>query len=94
MSNQMFVIALAGGAALLALWIDRRFPSLAPDGLQRLLVHTAVALGLLQLVPDSGGSVAFAFVVVFAAALPVFVYCFLIAVWLVRLWQGLASALR
>jgi hypothetical protein len=94
MSNQTFVLLLAGGAALLALWVDRRFPSLAPDALQRLFVHAAVALVLLQLIPDSGGSVAFAFVVVFAAALPAFVYCFLVAVWFVRLWQQLAGAVR
>lgn len=88
----MFVLALVGGAAVLALWVDTRFPSLAPEGLQWLLVHAGVALALMQLIPDSQGSIAFAYVVVFASALPVFVYCFLVGVWLVRLWQGLAGS--
>jgi hypothetical protein len=93
-SNHTFVLALTGGAAVLALWVDRRFPALVPDGLRPLFAHAVVALVLLELIPDSHGSVAFAFVVVFAAALPVFVYCFLVGVWLVRLWQELAGALR
>lgn len=94
MSNGTFVIALACGAALLAVWLDSRFPALAPAGLHRLIVHAAVALVLMQLVPGTGGSVAFAFVVVFAVALPVFVYGFLVTVWFVRLWHSVAGVPR
>jgi hypothetical protein len=94
MSNGTFTMVLACGAALLALWLDARFPALAPHGLNRLFAHTAVALLLMQIVPGAGGSIAFAFAVVFAVALPVFVYGFLVAIWGVRLLQGVAGAPR
>ena len=90
MSTATFVPLLATCAAALALWIHLRWPSLAPESPLRTFVHAAIALGLLQLVPDSGESVALAFVVVFGAALPAFVYCFLAAIWLVRMMQGAA----
>jgi hypothetical protein len=94
MSGGTFAIALACGAALLALWLNARKPSLAPEGLPRLLVHGGIVLVLTHLIPSSGNSVAFAYVVVFAVALPVLVYAFLVAIWLIRFWQGATAAYR
>lgn len=94
MSNEAFVAILVSGAAVLALWTHVRFPSLAPDGLPRALVHAVISIALLQLVPDSGESVVSAFVVVFGFALPAFVYCFLAAIWLLRVWQTAVGAAR
>ena len=94
MSNATFVPMLVVGAAALALWIHVRFPFLAPNSALRAFVHAGIALGLLELVPDSGGSTAFAFVVVFGGALPGFVYCFLAGIWLVRVMQSLAGVPR
>ena len=42
MSNDMFVLALAVGAALLALWIHARFPALAPERMPRTLLHAGL----------------------------------------------------
>jgi hypothetical protein len=92
MSNGMFAVALAIGAALLAVWIDARFADSAPRTLQRVFAHALAALVLMQLIPGSGNSVLFGFVVVFGAALPAFVYAFLVAIWIMRLW--LSSGLQ
>jgi hypothetical protein len=87
-------MVLVCGGALLALWLNARKPELSPEGLPRLLVHAGLALALMQLIPSSGNSVVFAFVVVFAAALPVFVYAFLVAIWVIRFGQAASAAFR
>lgn len=94
MSGGTFSMALACGAALLALWVNARRPNLAPQRLSWLLVHAGLALALMQLIPSSGNSVPFAFVVVFAVALPVFVYAFLVSIWVIRLGQDATAAYR
>ena len=43
MSNGTFVLALAVGAGLLAIWTHTRFPSLAPERLGRTILHAATA---------------------------------------------------
>ena len=93
MSGGIFSAALLCGAAMLALWVNARKPNLAPEGLSHVLLHAGIALALMKLIPSSGSSIAFAFVVVFAVVVPVFVYAFLVAIWAIRLGQG-AAALR
>lgn len=94
MSNTVFAAILTCAAAVLALWVDTRFPTLAPKGLQRVIVHAAVAFALLHLIPSSGDSILFGFVVLFAVALPLLLYAFLVGVWAIRLLQGAATSLR
>lgn len=94
MWSAVFPMALMCGAAVLALWVNARKPNLAPEGLPRLLLHAGIALALLQLIPSSGNSIAFAFVVVFASLLPVFVYTFLVAIWVIRFGQSAMAAYR
>jgi hypothetical protein len=94
MSGGTFAIVLVCGAALIALWLNARKPNLAPEGLPKLLIHVGIAMALMRLVPASGGSVAFAYVVVFASLLPVLVYAFLVAIWAIRIGQGAMAAYR
>lgn len=94
MTNEVFALALACGAAALALWVHVRAPKLEPGSLRVLALHAVVAFVLMQLIPASGGSVAFAYVVVFAVALPLLVYAFLVAIWFLRLLQNVATSMR
>jgi hypothetical protein len=79
-----FSLAVLVGAGLLALSVDARFPSLAPDSLGRRFFAMIVAFVLLQAVPVFGSSVAAAYASVFGIVLPTFVVTFLTAAWLVR----------
>jgi hypothetical protein len=90
----MFGIVLVCSAALLALWLNVRKPGLAPQDMKRLIVHAAIALALTQLLPTGGNSVVFAYVVIFAAALPVLLYNFLVAIWVIRFAQAATAAFR
>jgi hypothetical protein len=72
------------GAAALALWIDTRFPKLAPASFSRRVLAACLAFGVLQAVPILGGSAAAVYVTLFAIVLPSFVGTFLTAAWLVR----------
>ena len=83
MSNGTFVLVLAAGAGLLAMWIHVRFPSLAPERLGRTLVHVLTAFALLKLTGMLGASVT-ALVVVFVFVLPALVYALLCTIWLLQ----------
>jgi hypothetical protein len=71
-------------AGLLALWIDTRFPGLAPQSFMARMLAVLVAVLLLTLVPLVDSSPAAAFASLFALLLPTFVFTFLTAVWLLR----------
>jgi ABC-type Mn2+/Zn2+ transport system permease subunit len=79
-----FVPALVVGAALVALWVDVRRPSLAPDSLAHRVLAAALAALAVRLVPVLNGSLLAAYVSVFALLLPALVSSFLTAVWLMR----------
>jgi hypothetical protein len=79
-SNGTFVMALAAGAALLALWIHVRFPSLAPERLGRAILHGATAFVLLKVVAVLGEGTT-AFVTIFVFLLPALVYALLCTIW-------------
>jgi len=72
------------GAGLLALWVDARFPSLAPASLSRRVFALIVAGVVLQATPVFGGSTPALYATVFGILLPSFVAVFLAAVWLMR----------
>ena len=95
MSNQVFVLALVTGAALLSLWLELRLPGLAPASLRAIVVHGALAFVGLRLVPGGEGGWGGAYVTIFAIALPALVYVFLVAIWFMRHAQSvLRSASR
>jgi hypothetical protein len=80
----LFLLALVLGAALIALWIDVRRPSLAPDSLSRRVVAAAVAIVALRALPVLHGSLLAVYATVFALLLPALVSSFLTAVWVMR----------
>jgi hypothetical protein len=90
-------LALALGAALLALWLDARFPGLRPKTAAQGLIHAAVgifamfgAAGLLALVygiPD----LAF-MAIVLGVFLPTLVYSLLTGLWMLRALANLTFA--
>lgn len=83
MSNSTFVLVLAAGAGLLAMWVHARFPSLAPERLGRTILHAATAFALLKLTSMFGESTT-AFAVVFLFVLPALVYALLCTIWILQ----------
>ena len=87
MSNEMFVLVLAVGAAVLAGWIHARFPALAPEKMGKTALHTGIAFVLLKLTPGFGDSPMWIFAGVFLFVLPALVYALLCAIWMLKLAQ-------
>ena len=88
MSGDTFVLVLAVGAALLAIWTHARVPGLAPAHLGRTALHTALGVLLLHLLPfalDSGIDVR---VAILGVVLPALTYAMLAAIWMLRLAQA------
>jgi hypothetical protein len=85
MSNSMFVLALTGGAGLLAMWIHARFPRLAPERMAPSLLHALMAFALLLLTEASVGEGSGAlFAAIMCLVLPALVYALLCAIWILR----------
>lgn len=94
-----FLVLLLLGAAAVALWFDARFPSWAPDGLGRALVHVGVSIVLAQVTIPVGmklaaGSEASVLLALFTVAFPALTYCLLSGVWVVRVAQRALGGLR
>ena len=83
MSNSTFVLVLAAGAALLALWVHVRFPSLAPERLGRTVLHAATAFALVKMTSMFGESTT-GLTVVFLFVLPALVYALLCTIWVLQ----------
>ena len=79
-----FLCAFVVGAGLLALWIDVRFPKLAPQSFFKRMLAAGCVLLVLGAVPVFGGSAAAIYATLFAIVLPVMVSSLLAAVWLLR----------
>jgi hypothetical protein len=95
MSNSIFAFALVTGAALLALWFDARLPMLAPAGLRKIVLHAAVAVLVVRLIPGDAASPAGVYLALFGIALPALIYVFLVAIWFIKHAQGaLGSSVR
>jgi hypothetical protein len=92
-SGGLLVIALAVGAALIALWVDVRFPSLEPSKLQLLIAHVAVAtvvgrIAVPLAIHSSVDSTRLALLTaVFGVAFPLVVYNLLAGLWMLKLVQ-------
>lgn len=86
-----FTITLVLSAFLLAMWSDVRFERLRPTKIGWRIAHVAAACILLQVVSvgvgplfTGGAGMATKLLGVLALLLPVFVYTFVSALWLVR----------
>ena len=79
-----FLCAFVLGAGLLALWIDVRFPGLAPESFWKRMTVAGCAMLVLGAVPIFGGSAVAIYGTLFAIVLPVLVSSLLAAVWLLR----------
>ncbi len=88
MSNEVFAVSLVVGAALLALWVDVRFP-LRDLTVQRIVVHAFGALVLVLVASETLGTSTAGFAVgVFTLLLPALVYLCVTAVWFLRFAQS------
>jgi hypothetical protein len=101
MSIGTFVVALALGAAVLAIWAVVRFPRMGPESLTGALVQITVAfLSGLILVPMGmrsalGWSPTLGpLAAVFVFALPSLLYLFLASLWAMRVLQQMMRRAR
>lgn len=92
MSVQAFGIAFLLGAGALALWVDARFPRLAPVDLRRALVRTGVAVGASRILFPPAWEAALArgsaLTALFSIALPCLTGVLLSAIWSIRQLQA------
>jgi len=92
MSSASFVIGLGIGSALLAFWVQFRFPNLAPQTFGWAIFHLVVTGVLAQLTKAVFASVELqpvgTMALVFGLALPTLVYAFVSGMWLIRVAQG------
>jgi hypothetical protein len=89
------------GAGAIALWIDVRFPRLAPEELSRVMLHVVAAIAVgYATSPAYQALVApqdpqLTLLAVFGLAFPAIVYCLLAGVWMIKLTQrSLSGHLR
>lgn len=95
MTVQTFLIALTVGAGMIALWINFRFPKLAPESIRRAVVHVGAALLVGQIglpvlhsfIADVNPMVR-ALLTIFVLGLPTLVYGMLSSIWVIRIAQG------
>ena len=98
MSLQAFMLMLCGGAALLALWIDIRFPRFSPPDVMRAVMRVIAAFAVgylitpvLTLALGAGLSPAAALMLL---VLPALVLFFLAAIWMMRALQAMLPGLH
>jgi hypothetical protein len=89
-----FLVALAVGAALIAVWLDVRFERFGPSDFRGAMLHVGVALAVGWLLVPAGLESVLAvgaspLVALFGVALPSLVYVFLAAFWVVKQAGGL-----
>jgi hypothetical protein len=84
MSNGTFVLVLAAGAALLAMWTHVRFPSLAPEHIGRTVMHSAAAFVLLKVAAGVEGGAVSVLAPLFLLVLPALVYALLCLIWVIQ----------
>jgi hypothetical protein len=90
-----FLTALTVGAGAIALWINFRFPNLAPEGIWWAVIHVGAAIlvgqvllpGFLPLIPETNAVVR-ALVITFLLGLPALIYALLASIWVIRIAQG------
>lgn len=98
LSPGLVTLLIALGAGAVALWIDARFPRLAPDDVGKAILHVAAslavgfALGPALQVLLAASDPRTILLGVFGVAFPSIVYCLLAAVWVMKLAQRAIGA--
>jgi hypothetical protein len=97
-SPTVFAVCFLAGAVLIALWIDVRFPRLAPSSFGGTVLHVGgTIVGAQLLTPLAthllGGSAFWTLVSTFAVGFPALVYTLLVAIWIIRILSGVARGL-
>ena len=100
--NAGIVTGLIGlGAGAIALWIDVRFPQLAPQDMAKAVLHAAASLAVgYATSPAIQALVAYedqrlTLLAIFGLAFPSILYCLLAGIWVIRLAQrSLSGHLR
>jgi hypothetical protein len=98
----LVVMLIAVGAAAIALWIDVRFPGIAPREARGILLHAVLAVAAGQLlVPQTLrfltelASAPLILAGVFGVAFPAIIYALLVGVWTIKTAQShLGGGLR
>lgn len=85
MSVAVFLVALLVGAGALALWIDVRFPDLAPSDPRGRLTAALIAVALVSIVPVSTAGGAATMVSLLGVVLPAMCFALLTTLWLLRM---------
>jgi hypothetical protein len=89
MSPYVFAAVFALASAALALWVDARFPKLAPEGLRSIVGHSLLAMLAMEAaakvlgVAATGGDVA-RMLILLGLMLPALVYVFVVCVWTMK----------
>jgi hypothetical protein len=94
MSNGIFLLALTAGAALLAMWLHVRFPSLTPGRMTSSLFHVGAAFALLKLSALYGAGSLTVFGTVVLLLLPALVYALLCTIWILKHAQAAMGVSR
>jgi hypothetical protein len=95
----LFLVFLLLGAGAVAVWIDARFPEIAPAELGGALVHVAVSIVLAQIgIPVAmnlgAGAESSILLALFTVAFPSLVYCLIAGLWVMRAAQRALGGLR
>jgi ABC-type uncharacterized transport system permease subunit len=97
MNAGLVAVLIGVGAGAIALWIDVRFPRLAPQELVKAVLHLAASVAVayasgpaMQLLSASDDP-RIVLLGVFAIAFPSVVYCLLAGIWLIKLAQRMLS---
>ena len=93
-STEMLLVFVVGGASLIGLWVDVRFPGALPRRKELLLLHIVLALCalraapvLMAMIPGSDHNPGPATVALLGVFMPALAYAVLSAVWLMRAAQ-------
>ena len=95
MSAGLVTAAIGLGAAAIALWIDVRFPRLAPRDMGKAVLHVVVSIGAgYAMGPAIQALTAtedprMTMLAVFGGGLPAVVYCLLAGLWMIKVAQQL-----
>ena len=92
MSVEVFAIVFLLGASAIALWVDARFPGIAPPSLRRALLRTLIAIGVSRVVFPPAWHEALShthvLVAIFSVAFPCVTLVFLCGIWSIRQLQA------
>lgn len=102
MNAGVVVVFICLGAAAIALWVDVRFPRIAPRAVRSIVIHAALAVVAGKLLAPAGMSLlldakstVLTMIAIFGVAFPALMYAFLVAVWTIKTAQGfLGGSLR